>query len=194
MVFKRDDPPYKSEVVREVGENVLYMNYLGAKDSPSLIDSPSCMERTINMLIESPNISRVVFVQNKNYAYNLKQISLLAEVANIYNYITKQEKILDTKKLILKRCNKCLPQREHAIKQVILGLLKKDPIGSYVEAKRFLREERINSKRFPKNCIYCEKRFIRLLEKIVDILSETGMIHKTNLDGHHIGNRKVYSK
>ncbi len=194
MMFKREDPPYKYEVVREAGENVMYLNYSGSQEIPSLVDSPSCMERAVNMLIESPNISKIVLVQNKNYSYSLEQISLLSEIAGIYNYLIKQERILEQRKLISKKCDKCLPQREQAIKHIILGLLKKDPIGSYVEAKRFLREERINSRRFPKSCLYCEKRFIRLLEKIVNLLSETEIISKTNLDGHHIGNRAVYSK
>ncbi|MDO8628838.1 MAG: hypothetical protein Q7R56_03715, partial [Nanoarchaeota archaeon] len=50
--------------------------------------------RTIELLIESPNISRIVFVQQRNYSYSSSETFLLQEIANLYVYLTKQEKIL----------------------------------------------------------------------------------------------------
>ena len=47
MIFKRDDQAYKYEVAREAGENVLYVNYNGSKDIPSLIDSPAHVALTL---------------------------------------------------------------------------------------------------------------------------------------------------
>src|SRR3989344_889285 len=125
MIFKRDDQAYKYEVAREAGENVLYVNYNGSKDIPSLIDSPSCMERTINMLLEISNVSKIVLVQSKSYSYDMNHVSMLYEIANIYNYLTKQEKLLEHEAEDV-RINKMI--------SIILGLLKKDPIGSYVES------------------------------------------------------------
>ncbi len=193
MRFKKDTPPYQYEIVREAGENVMYVNYVGASESPSISGSAKCMAQAVNLLTEAPNIARLIFVQNKNYSYDFSQISLLVEVSQLYTYLTKQEKILEPRKIISTRCSKCFPQREKLIKGLILGLLKKDPIGCYVESKRFLREEKINSGRFPKSCSSCEKRFVKLLEKISDFLSKLKLNQKINLDGHHIGNRDIYS-
>ena len=45
------------------------VNYLGAPYTPSLIDYPEVMERTIDDLSESNNATRIVFVQQRNYNY-----------------------------------------------------------------------------------------------------------------------------
>jgi hypothetical protein len=66
MNFKEGTPLHAHEVVREGGEDVLYVNYLGMPYVPSLEDSPETMERTIDSLIENPQVSRVVFLQQKN--------------------------------------------------------------------------------------------------------------------------------
>ncbi len=50
------------------------------------------MERTRDILIENPNASRVVFVQQKNYNYDFDETSSLLEIAQLYVYFIKQEK------------------------------------------------------------------------------------------------------
>ena len=100
MQFKQGTPLYSYDVQREGGEDILYINYLGAPFVPSLADSPKIMERTIDALIENPNVSRIVFVQQKNYNYDFKETSFLLEIAQIYVHLVKQEKILSQEKLV----------------------------------------------------------------------------------------------
>ena len=69
MLFKKDTPMYSYEIEREGGEDVMYMNYLGAPFVPSLADYPDVMARTIDALSENPTVSRVIFVQQRNYNY-----------------------------------------------------------------------------------------------------------------------------
>src|SRR3990167_2751662 len=100
MQFKEGTPLYSYEVRREGGEDILYVNYMGAPYVPSLEDSPEVMERTIDSLIENPNVSRIVFVQQKNYNYDFKETEMLLEIAQMYVYLLRQEKILSQQKLI----------------------------------------------------------------------------------------------
>ena len=100
MKFKEGAPLYSYEVKREGGEDVIYINYLGASYVPSLSDSSEIMGRTIDILIENPNVSRIVFVQQKNYNYDFKETSYLLEIAQLYIYLIKQERILSQEKLI----------------------------------------------------------------------------------------------
>ena len=81
MQFADEAPLYSYEVQREGGEDVLYINYVGAPYVPSLAESPEVMDRTVDALIENPNASRVVFVQQKNYNYDLEETSMLLEIA-----------------------------------------------------------------------------------------------------------------
>ena len=194
MIFEKGAALYRYEIIREAGENIMYINYMGSLSIPSLADSPLCMARTIDYLIESPNTSRIVFVQQRNYSYPFAQVSLLLEIAHLYTYLTRQEKVLSVKKLAPFMCKKCLPQRYNAIRYLILTLLKQDPIGCYVEAKRFLREEKINAKRFPEKCGRCEAHYIRLLSNIVDMLSKTKLIKQAKVEAHHIGDREIYAQ
>src|SRR4030043_758762 len=99
MQFKDGTPLYSYEIQREGGEDVLYINYLGALYVPSLADYPEVMEKTIDSLIENPNLSRVVFVQQKNYNYDFVETSMLLEIAHLYVYLIKSEKILSQEKI-----------------------------------------------------------------------------------------------
>ena len=100
MQFKEGISLYGYEVLREGGEDVLYMNYLGAPYVPGLSEYPQVMERTVDALIKNPNVSRIVFVQQKNYNYDFDETALLLEMANLYVYFIKQEEILSQNKLI----------------------------------------------------------------------------------------------
>jgi len=96
---------YSYEIQRKGGEDVLYINYLGAPYVPSLSDYPEVMEKTVDALIENPNVSRIIFVQQKNYNYDFNETSYLLEIAQLYVYLVKQEKILSQEKLITNREN-----------------------------------------------------------------------------------------
>src|SRR3972149_11668950 len=99
MQFKEGAKIYSYEVKREGGEDVLYINYLGAPYVPNLAESGEVMARTIEALMENPNVSRIIFVQQKNYNYDLEETSMLLEIAQLYTYLVKQEKILSREKI-----------------------------------------------------------------------------------------------
>ena len=99
MLFEKGAKLYSYEVRREDGENVAYVNYLGAPFLPNISKSPETLARMIDILIESPNISRIVLVQQRNYNYDSHEISLISEIASLYNFLIKQEKILSPEKL-----------------------------------------------------------------------------------------------
>ena len=88
MMFKQNTPLYAYEVVRESGENVMYINYLGASFVPSLTESTEVMARTIENLREESNVSRIVFVQQRNYSHSFEQIKHLIEIAHLLDFLT----------------------------------------------------------------------------------------------------------
>ena len=99
MLFKPGTPLYSYEVIRESGHQVMYINYLGAPNVPSIADSPEIMSRAMDLLIEAPDISRIVFVQQRNYNYSSQETFMLQEIANLHVYLTKQEKEAIWKKI-----------------------------------------------------------------------------------------------
>ena len=99
MLFKPGTPLYSYEIVRESGDQIMYINYLGANFVPSIATDAEVMARTIDLLINSPDVSRIVFVQQRNYNYGSKEVFMLKEIADLYIYLTKQEKVLSPSKL-----------------------------------------------------------------------------------------------
>jgi len=197
MIFRPETQIYSYEVVREGNQDIMFINYLGHPLVPSIADSAVTMARTVDNLIENPGVSKIIFVQQRNYVYDFSQTNMLVEIAQLYNYLTKQEKVLSPKKLTPFGEAKFLQQRYNAMKWLVLTLLKQDVLGCYVEAKRILREERINAERMNEEYAHSEASYIRLLSKIVELLEQTRIIREAgeeNLSAYNVGNREIYKK
>jgi type IV secretory pathway ATPase VirB11/archaellum biosynthesis ATPase len=195
MIFRPGTKLYFYEVARESGEDVLYINYIGAPVVPSIADSAVAMTCAIDYLMEVPTVSRLVFVQQRNYSYDFTQVAMLLEIAQIYTYFVKQEQIFSAEKLAPMKCQKCLPGRFNNMRYLVLNLLKQDSVGCYVEAKRILREEKINAERMPVECRQCQLMYMSMISKIIEMLEKTAMIRQSlPLDAHKIGDRAIYSK
>ena len=194
-MFEKDAKLYSYEIVREAGEDVLYINYLGAPYVPTLADFPDVMERTIDTLIENPNVSRIVFSQQKNYNYDFNETSMLLEIAQFYVYLLKQEKILSQEKLV-KNIPQFFPQRYNSLFSFLL-LLKQDPISSYFELKKIIFEEKIKAEKEANEKIKADYLgFIYLLERIFSLFEKTKIIQEafSYFKLYRKGSREIYTK
>jgi type IV secretory pathway ATPase VirB11/archaellum biosynthesis ATPase len=197
MIFRPETKLYSYEVIRETGQDVMYINYMGYPSVPSIADSAMIMARTVDSLMESPRISRLVFVQQRNYVYEFNQVGMLIEIAQLYNMLVQQEKVLSPRKLIPFGDQQFLQQRYNAMRWLVMTLLKQDPVSCYEEAKRLLREEKINAERIAAEYAHSENAYIRLLGKIVELLEGTKLIRSCSEEDiiqHKLGNREIYSR
>jgi archaeal flagellar protein FlaI len=174
MLFKKGTPVYAFEIKREEGQDVLYVNYLGSPHVPNLAENAEVMSRTVEMLVENSQISRVVFVQQRNYSYDFSQIALLQEIAQLYIFLTKQEKINSPRKLALLDLSKASKRYEEV--NSLLEMLKYDPILSYTNLKKLLRDERILLDRVPVNFKTDQMNYLRILEKFLALLDSLTII------------------
>jgi type IV secretory pathway ATPase VirB11/archaellum biosynthesis ATPase len=187
-------PLYSYEVKREGGEDVLYINYLGAPFVPSLADSSEVMERTINALTENPNVSRVLFVQQKNYNYDFRETSFLLEITHLYTYLTKQEKILSREKLSAGQ-EQFFSKRYNSVFS-FLNMLKKDPIAAYFELKKIIIQEKIFLEKLGASYKLDQENYIGLLERILEMMEKTNFIQEAvpYMDDYRKGDREIYNK
>lgn len=192
MVFKMNSPLYSVEMENKGGENLLYINYLGAPFTPSIAESPEVMARTVDSLIENPNVSRVIFVQQRNYNYPFEQVSLLSEVAQLYNFLMKQERVLSPEKLSV-MANVGFA---HAELTYLVALLRQDPVACYLEVKRKINEHRkdVNSGNLVEGDASRLTNYIRLLERVRGLLENINLIKRIMdvVDTYGVGDRKVY--
>ena len=194
MQFKEKTPLYSYEIQRKAGEDIIYINYLKAGYVPSISDSPEVMERTIDFLIENPNVSRVVFVQQKNYNYDFKEVSFLLEIAQIYIYFIKQEKILSQDKLVTNH-EQFFSQRYNDVFS-FLFLLKKDPIMAYKNLKRMIIEAKIFLDKVAPQFELDQANYVNLLEKIFGVVEKTKLIQAVlpYLENYQSGDREIYHR
>ncbi len=194
-MFKPGAKLFDYEVVSEAGENVMYINLFGLFSIPSLAN-PVCMEKTIDALIETPKVSKIIYVQNKNFILDRQKVELLVEVAQLYVHFTRQLKLLSMHTLTPFSCKKCLGARQNAIRYLIYFLFKRDPIACYVELKRLIREEKINAEKLPASCLSCQTHYIKLLEKLLSLIENLKLIQlvKDKLEGFKVGDRHLYDE
>ena len=186
MVFKRDAQIYATEVERKEGEDVLYVNYLPAPFVPSLAKQGFVMAKTMGLLIDFPNVSRMVFVQQRNYHYPSEQVFMLAEIARLINYWIKQEVILSPERLSL--MGDASEMYEEA--SYWISLMKEDPVACYRETGHRIDEikeqkgDEISGQMM---------HYMHFLDKVRDMLEKTKLIQKViNSSLDSLGGRSVY--
>lgn len=194
MEFEKGAELYSSEVRREGGEDVLYVNYFGASFVPNLADYPEIMERTVDLLVENPNISRIVFVQQKNYNYDFKETNYLIEIARLYVYLLKQERVLSQEKLIVNH-EDFFSQRYNEIFS-FLFTLKRDPVGAYAELRKRIVEANILLDSLGENYKHDQRSYLSLLEKLFLLMSQTKLIEDAipHMADYKKGSREIYYK
>lgn len=189
--------PGEYEIIQEGEDHVMKVNHIGLSYPPSVEDSAICMASIIDNLIESPNVSRVILSSDRNYQYTNEQTQMLREFGNIYMYLTKQRKILSLGTLGFDpNYPTALSGKLANIQYVVANLLKSDPVGAYVELKRQIREQKIRiSKPMSEGELRQENIYLKILEELFGLLDKTRLIDvlRNDLDGHQIGNRRVYS-
>ncbi len=190
MLFKPGSAIYANEIEREQGEDVLYINAVGAQIVPSIAENAEITARVIDLLAENPNVSRIVFVQQRNYNYPNEQILLLAEIARIYNFLTKQEEILSPRKLALfGNASEIYEDLSY-----LLELLKQDPFSCYTEIKKRIRDLRQQSEEGKVTNRGSLTNYVRLLERILTLLENTKLIKIAieQFPGAPFGKREIY--
>jgi len=194
MKFQKGAKLYSYNVQREGGEDILYVNYLGAPYVPSLSESPEVMERTVDALTENPNISRIVFVQQKNYNYDFGETAMLLEIAQLYLYYVKQEKILSQDKLVTSQQG-FFTQRYNDLFSFLYSL-KQDPILAHSDLRRLIIEGRILLDKIAPDYKLDQKNYLSFLEKIMRLLEETKLISfaKQHPSEYKIGEREIYHR
>ncbi|MDO8460699.1 MAG: type II/IV secretion system ATPase subunit [Nanoarchaeota archaeon] len=191
MLFKKESPLYATEIELRQGEDILYINYLPASFVPSIAENPLVMARTIETLTENPTISRVVFVQQRNYNYPQEQVLLLAEIARAYNFLIKQEALLSSQKLGLFGNT---PQVYEDL-SYLLELLKQDPIACYLELHERIKSIKAQLEQFQKPSHSSLMNYLRALERFFSILENTKLLKSIHdiLPNYRAGNREIYS-
>ncbi|MBW2997507.1 type II/IV secretion system ATPase subunit [Candidatus Woesearchaeota archaeon] len=195
-MFEGRLPLYGYEVAREGEDNVMRVNYEGAPMVPSIEDNPRVMSRTCDNLVESKNVTKIVFIQKREYEYDYNQTALLKEVALLYDKLSRQKEMFTLQALQVDVVAKQFVNKWYTeIQKLIFQTLRSDPIGMYVELKRQLREERLtHMKLVDEKLKPGVEHYMQVLAYLLDLLDKTRLITiaKPFLAGYRVGDRDIY--
>lgn len=176
----------------EVIENAVRINALNWVIEPSIEDSEACMGIVIDILQQAKGVDRIILVETRENEYDFEQVKLLREIADAYNKIVNEEKIIRIENLGPPQCERLFPRRFSDLQFLVLEVLRKDPIGAYVKLQRMITLEKIQDERLPSICHthYIEKTLLPM-EKI---LSGCRLIQmaKPFLPKYKFGDRTIY--
>ncbi|RMF05119.1 hypothetical protein D6764_05530 [Candidatus Woesearchaeota archaeon] len=196
MLFGNDPEQIKFSVIREGEEVILRADCENSPRLPLIEDDAFYMAKTIEELAKTPDVTKLVFSQKRDYEYDFNQTQMLVEIARLYAFLLKQNNIMSFSAV----ADPSQP-RTHArypeIRNVISNLLKSDPLGAYVELKRIERRERIElQKTVDERKISEIQKYLQILQQVIQKLEETKLIilAKPYLAGYRIGDRSVYRK
>ena len=187
---------FSYEVIRSGEEIILRVDCKALPYVPSIEDNPVVMARTIELLAKVGTVTKIVFVQKRDYEYDLRQVSLLQEIATIYKKLVKQRELFSVRAIGV-NCIRWLEAKYATLRLRFFTMLREDPVGAYVMLRRAAREERLElNKVVNKEHADCLKKYIALLDYLVGLLDKTRLIAlaKPYLVGYSIGDRSIYRR
>jgi flagellar protein FlaI len=187
------------EVLRDGEDTIIKINYEKNILSPSIEDSTLCMSQTIEKLTEVENATKIVFSQKRDYEYDYSQTKILQEIAELYIKFTKQKDLFNLNNLgaTAGSYTKFYNERYTEMRNLAFNMLKRDPIGTYVELIRIFRREKIRHENTnDPNLKQGIEKYIELLKSIIEELEKTKLITITKpyLSGYKIGDREIYRR
>ena len=173
----------------------LRINLLGSIYGASIEDYEECMAKAIDYIMETKKVSSLVLAKEREYEYDFDQVKILVEIAKVLESVIR-EKIISYRNLGFDKCKEFYPKWNSRLQYIAFDLLRKDPIGAYVETIRELRRTKIKMKNASdRRCYNCYYGYMKnALEFIKDNLEKTTLIDmiKPQLAGYHIGDRALY--
>ncbi len=166
---------------------------LGCIYGASIEDSPECMSRTIEKLMEVGRTTGVILAETREYEYDEKNTALLLEIAQAVIKIVKTEKLTAVKNLGITECEKCVPRRFSKM-QDIVSTLKSDPIDAYKMLLREIRHVNMNIKKTQNPlCIKCYNHYLnRALIPMKNIIEPLRLIQLSADKIKKAGDRSIY--
>lgn len=153
------------------------------------------MARAIDIILEVKRVSSVILSKDRDYEYGPEQVKYLKEIADVLEEILRQ-KLISLKKFGADKCRRFFSSWNSKLQYIVINLLRKDPIGAYVEILREIRRISIQmKKRDQRRYLSCYRSYKNdVLEVIKDKLEDTQLIKiaTPNLAGYHIGDRSLY--
>ena len=184
---------FSYEIQRKGEEDILFVDFSKSSLPPSLTESSIVMEKTVDALLENPNVSRIVFSREKSYNYDFLETSYLLELANLFIRLVRQEKILSHSKI--GGPNEQFFTRRYNSLFTFVRYLKGDPFLAHSELKKIIIEEKIFLKKLSGSSAQDQMAYLSFLEEIFSSLESIKLFSNSllKLNNYKRGDRSIYT-
>ena len=173
----------------------LKVNCTGCLYGASIEDYPACMACVMDKILEIKKVKSIVLTKDREYEYGPEQTSMLVEVARVIEDVVR-ERLMSRVKVADESQRKLYPELNARLQEILLKLMRSDPIGAYVELVREIRNVRISAKgaRYRGAFEFYRDFETNVLGVIKQKLEATQLIKlaKPHLAGYHLGDRSIY--
>lgn len=175
-------------------EGIIKVNCQGCVFGSSIEDFDVCMATTIDKIIETKKVERVILTERMEHEYDYDQTRLLVDIANLYEKLLLEDRILESQ--FLEDIQKIIPTIKNELTFILKEMLRRDPIAAYVQINRNIRKYKTKSEKTTGVTRKALEDYIRLLEEIKNKLESTRLIQlvKDNIYGYRLGDRSLYRK
>lgn len=197
VLFEKARNLWDYEIIREGTDNILRINCENYTRLPSIEDDAVTMSKTIDILGEAKDATKIVFTQKRDYEYDFNQTQFLREISQLYSHFMRQREIFSYHGLGADAFNRYYNERFAEMHNLISNTLKSDPLAAYVEIKRILRREMINlDKLLDERWKPGLEKYITLLRYLIKQFEKMRFItiSQPYLAGYKPGEREVYRK
>ena len=187
------------EIVQEGGERILKVNCLGCPYGASIEGNEECMARTVDKLLETGKVDRIVLAEAYENEYGLEHTRMLSEVAQLIQDIVQNQKLFAYENLgVGGGDEKLYPQRSYFIQKLLLDKLRRDPLGAYIYLLNAIENEKVNMQKYktPKFKASSEHYLKKVLSPIKGMMDKLELIQKAkdHLGGMKAGDRSLYEE
>jgi type IV secretory pathway ATPase VirB11/archaellum biosynthesis ATPase len=183
--------------MREGGEVVIRIDAQDLSIVPSIEDEETVMAKAIELLVENPEATKLIFAQQRDYEYEDVQVRMLAQIAAVYRRLVTRGEEFSLQRLQAMGGTVDANRAYAELRDVVHNRLKKDPAGAYVILKRAVRRERLLLEKLPEaQDRRSQYHYITLLENLAEALSQTELLRKLEpyLAGLEVGTREIYHR
>ncbi len=177
----------------EIKDGTMRVNCLGCMFGSSFEDFEGCMATTIDKLMKEKGVERVVLAETRESEYDFEQTKMLIEIAEAYNKILNEDRLIRIENFGPPECENLFPKRLADLQFLILELLRKDPIGAYARLSKMITTEEFLEEKSPSK--RCHTHYLQnALLPMERILSACALIQKAKpfLKQYRPGDRSLY--
>ncbi len=162
------------------GKKEMVVNCRNCIYGASVADYPQCMARTLDKLVEHPDVDSINLEEFYERIYDEKQTQMLKEVAQVLSRL-RSEKIWSPSHLGGEGCDKHIAERSDYVTNLVHNLLRTDPVSGYFNLRQEIEKERAKYQQGGAEYQKCSQPYLKTLMEIKSLLEKTDLIKKANL-------------